>query len=276
MASSYSLTLSAFFTLTAFLTGCGGGGGDSGNAATPAQPTPTAPTVTTGGATLYAQTVVLGRTAPEQVGFTDAQGGAGTATIVTPAASTLLAAGSNSLLAQYRNAAVPGAIVACISAPTSSTGVVQGINVGVNVKSVAALLDNTWTTVNDVTTAWAGLAAGGAIFTGWENCGAKPEGQPSPSSLRTLTADGGFLEQVYDGNPSTNLNVIAANYTAAQAAAMLSPAGYLSTMQTGAQRRIRIQILRNAQNQTLLVEQGLPEAGSTAAEPGYLAVYFQR
>lgn len=266
---THAAKTSALLVLAALVAGCGGGSNDA--AAPPVQTTPVTP-----GATLFAQTVVLGRQAPEAVGFNEAQGASRPATIVTPAASTLLAAGSNPLLAVYRNTAVAGAIVACISAPTSSTGLVEGINLGVNVKSVAALLDTTWAGVDDPATAWAALATAGTVFTGWENCGAKPEGQPSPSSLRTLAAGGAFQEQVYDGNPSTNLNIITTNYSAAQVAAMLSPAGYQGTTQNGARRRIRLQILRNAQNQSLLIEQGLPETGSTAADPGYLAVYFQR
>ena len=65
---------------------------------------------------------------------------------------------------------------------------------------------------------WTTLGASGAVFDGWENCGAKAEGAPSPSSTLTVNADGSFSDNVFDGNPSTTVTTVNQSFTAAQAA----------------------------------------------------------
>ena len=239
------------------------------------------PVVQAGTQVTYAQTVVLGSLLPHAVGFIDAQG-TNSALIITTTASTLLASGQTPVVAVHRSSKAAGALAACVSAPTSSTGTIDGINLGVNIKSVATLMDATWTQASDQAAAWASIAAGStsgrAVFEGWENCGAKPEGLPSPGSLRTVNADGSFSEDVYDGNPSTNLNIITLHGSAAQAAQMLSSEGYLNATQLNAAKRVWLRIYRNTANQTILMEQGLPESrsssSSSSASPGYMAAYF--
>ena len=272
----------------AMLAGCGGGG--DGNGAGAGAPV-AAPVVQAGTRITYPQTVVLGNLTPQSVGLVDAQG-TSSALIVTAISSTLLASGQTPVVAVHRSSKAAGALAACVSAPTSSTGTIDGINLGVNIKSVATLMDATWTQASDQPAAWASIAAGGAagigpaigpaigpgqaVFEGWENCGAKPEGLPSPGSLRAVNADGSFSEDVYDGNPSTNLNIITLHGSATQAAQMLSSEGYLNTTQRNAAKRVWLRVYRNTANQTILVEQGLPETGSSTASPGYMAAYFMR
>ncbi len=96
----------------------------------------------------------------------------------------------------------PGAAIACISAPSDAVGPTSGVNLGVYVKSVAVLMDARWHRIDT-----AGALAG-RRFENWENCGEKPEGQPSPMSRLMPGTDGGLVEDVFDGNPRTNLNVL--------------------------------------------------------------------
>jgi hypothetical protein len=250
------------------LLGCGGGGGSDKVSDNTSAPLPVAMT--------YSHTVVLGSLTTELVGFLEAKDSSSAASIVVPATSTLLNFGSNPLNSLYRTANVAGAIVACISAPTNSTGITENINLGVNIKSVAILLDASWSEVTNLANVWRDLSAARQSFESWENCGEKPEGRPSPASVRTLSEDGGFTDDVYDGNPSTNLNILTSHITAAEADAMLSANGRLVVTQSGKRERIQLKIYRNSKNQTLIVEHGLPEVGSGTLLTGFLAGYFQR
>ncbi|MFT4067923.1 hypothetical protein [Paraburkholderia sp.] len=253
--------------------GCGGGGGDGGNdAGTPAaaNPPPASQNVT-----VYQNSLTLGSTNPVSLSLV-----AGTSTtnamLVSPVAAPLLSAGNNSLLSTHLTADVPGAGIACVSAATNSIGTVTGVNAGVNVKSVAVLLDNDWSVSAAPSANWAALGASGAVFDGWENCGAKAEGAPSPSSTLTVNADGSFSDNVFDGNPSTTVTTINQSFTAAQATSLLSDAGYPDSSQAAAPQTIRLKLYHNAAQQTVLVEEGIPVSGATNQNPGFIAIYFQR
>lgn len=247
------------------LGGCGGGGGD--NNAAPAQATPAVAPVQTGATSVaYPGSIVLGSLAAQPLELREAPPPAATV-LVAPAASALLAAGNNPVSSVYRSVTTPGALIACVSAPTSSTGLVSGINLGVNIKSAAVLLDKGWTDagVN-------ALPAAGAVFAGWENCGEKPEGRPSPASKRTLLTDGSLRDDIYDGNPSTNLNIITVRTSAAGLAAMSSSGGYAATSTSGVAYTVWLRVYRNSSGGMLMVEQGLPVSGPAA--PGYLSMYL--
>jgi hypothetical protein len=250
--------------LAAALTACGGGGGDAQPAAASSSPPLSA-------GIAYPQSVVLGRFDSESLGFIDGQPGQGLA-LDAPAASALISAGRNPLAAIYREAATPEAIVACVSAPTSGTGIVDNINLGVNIRSVAALLGAGWRVAPDARAAWGSLA--GAQFDNWENCGEKPEGRPSLASHLVITPDGGYSEDVYDGNFGTNLNTISLRYGATQVAAMLSSEGWLNPGTGNGARRVWLRIYRHTSGATLLLLQGWPEDRGPAA--GFLGVYFRR
>lgn len=248
------------------IAGCGGGGDNSGNAVI-VQTTP-APGQTISASVTYPKSVVLGNLAAQPLDLREAAPPAATV-VVTSTASALLAAGSNPLSSLYRSATTPGALIVCVSAPTSSTGLVSGINLGVNIKSAAVLLDNSWTE-----TGAAALPANGVVFEGWENCGEKPEGRPSPGSTRTLLPDGRMRDDIYDGNPSTNLNIVTLITSAAQLAAMLSAPGYAVTASSGAAYTVWLRVYRNGGGSILLIEQGLPVSG--LAMHGYLSMYLMR
>jgi hypothetical protein len=248
--------------------GCGGGGGD--NNAPPAQAAP-APVQTSAASVNYPKSVVLGSLSAQSLDLRETAPPAATV-LVAAAASALLTAGSNPLSSLYRGATTAGALIACVSAPTSSTGLLNGINLGVNIKSAAILLDNSWSDAG--ANALPALAAAGAVFDGWENCGEKPEGRPSPASTRMLLANGGLRDDVYDGNPSTNLNIITVGTSAAGLMAMLSAQGYAAAASSGAAYTVWLRIYRNGSGGVLLVEQGLPVSGP--GTQGYLSLYLMR
>ncbi|WP_241495912.1 hypothetical protein [Paraburkholderia monticola] len=253
--------------------GCGGGGGDGGSAASTA-PAST-PTPASQNATVYQNSLTLGSINAVSLSVV-----AGTSTtnamLVSPVAAPLLSAGNNALLSTHLAANVPGAGIACMSAVSNSIGTVTGVNAGVNVKSVAVLLDNGWSVSAAPSADWAAFGANGAVFDGWENCGAKAEGAPSPSSTLTVNADGSFSDNVFDGNPSTTVTTINQSFSVTQAASLLSAAGYLDSSQPVVPQTIRLKLYHNAAQQTVLVEQGIPVSGATNQSPGFIAIYFQR
>ncbi|ABE37154.1 hypothetical protein [Paraburkholderia xenovorans] len=253
--------------------GCGGGnGGDGGGSSTPAAGTaPSSPP----NVSVYPNSLTLGSVAAVSLSLiaatttTDAM-------LVSAVAAPLLGAGNNPLVSTHLAANVPGAGTACVSAATDSTGTVTGVNAGVNIRSVAALLDDTWSVPATPSANWAALGASGAVFDGWENCGAKAEGAPSPSSTLTVNADGSFSDNVFDGNPSTTVTTINQSFSAAQASSLLSDAGYSDASQPANPQTIRLKLYRNAAQQTVLVEQGIPVGGATDQHPGFIAIYFPR
>lgn len=237
--------------------GCGGGGGSDSSAV---------PVQTGIASAAYMRSVVLGSLAEQPLELR------GDTVLVASSASALLVAGSNALSSLYRNSAAPGALVACVSTPTRSTGLVSGINLNVNIKSAAVLLDSSWSAAG--ANALSALSAAGAVFNGWENCGEKPEGRPSPASIRTLLPDGGIRDDIYDGNPSTNLNIFTLNYSATQLGAMLSAQGYAAIASSGAAYTVWLRAYRNGSGAIVLVEAGLPV--SAPATQGYLSMYLVR
>ena len=260
----------AAFAVAALVAACGGGGGGgSGSDSAGAPPAPSS------NASAYQNSTTLG-----SVGAVSLSLIAATTTVnamlVSPVAAPLLVAGNNALVSTHLATNITGAGTACVSAPTNSIGTVSGVNAGVNIKSVAALLDSTWSVSSTPSANWTTLGASGAVFDGWENCGAKAEGAPSPSSTLTVNADGSFSDNVFDGNPSTTVTTVNQSFTAAQAASMLSDAGYLDSSQPANPQTIRLRIYHNAAQQTVLVEQSIPASGATNQNPGFVAIYFPR
>jgi hypothetical protein len=245
--------------------GCGGGGG--GDAASPPPPV--------SNAIAYQNSVVLGSTRAVALSVVPATTTAN-ATLESPVAAPLILLGDNALVLLHQQGGYAGAGIACVSANANSVGTVTNVNVGVNVKSVAALLDTTWTAVANPASTWNNLGASAKVFDGWENCGAKAEGSPSPSSTLTVNADGSFSDNVFDGNPATTVHIVDQGFSATQAAAMLSNSGLLDTSQPANPQIIRLQIYQNGSNQTLLVEQAIPTAGASSSTPGFVAIYFAR
>jgi hypothetical protein len=255
----------AIATMT--LAGCGGGGSDDSTSSTPAPVSPVA--------TAYQNSLTLGSVAPQSLSFIAATSIAN-AMVTSPVATPLIVAGSTPLVSSHFQSGVAGAGIACVSAATNSIGTVTGVNAGVNIKSVAVLLDGTWTVSPTPAATWNALGSTAATFDGWENCGAKAEGSPSPSSTLIVHADGSFTDNVFNGNPSTTVSIVDQGFTASQATLMLSDAGYTDVSQASNPQIIRLKIYQNAARQTLLVEQAIPSSGATNDNPGYVAVYFPR
>lgn len=254
----------------ALLAGCGGGGG-GGTSTTGGSTAPATPS----NLSVYSNSLTLGSTAAVSLSLITATTTA-PAQLVSPVTAPLLTSGNTTLTSTYLASNAPGAGTACVSAPTNSIGTVVGVNAGVNIKSVAALLNSSWTASVTPSTNWAALGASGAVFDGWENCGAKAEGAPSPSSTLTVNADGSFSDNVFDGNPSTTVTIVNQSFTVAQSVALLSDAGYVDASQPSNPQIIRLKVYQNAAQQTVLVEQGIPVSGATSQNPGFIAIYFQR
>ena len=247
-----------FAVLVAALAACGSSGDSSPS-------TPTTPTID------YPNSIALGAPVPQALVYT-----AGSATtpamVIAPAASALLAAGTTPLVADHTDPALPGLRVACVSGTGDSTNVVTGINLGVISQSAAVLFDADWNPVES-SSAWAAAVASGGAWLGWENCGVKPEGLPTPSSRLLPTSDGGYTEDVYDGNPSTTFNVVRRQVAPAEVAAMLSTDGDLTTEDPLRPLRLTWRAYADGAGHMVFVEVGVPAAGAPASTRGFVALY---
>jgi hypothetical protein len=272
-AMSQPVRWTAAVFATALLAACGGGGGgggDNGSVGATAPASSTSPS-----ATVYQNSLTLGSVNAVSLSVIPATTTTN-AMLVSPVVAPLLMTGNNALVSIYQPTTTSGSGIACVSAPTNSIGTVVGVNAGVNIKSVAALLNSTWSVSATPSADWATLGASAAGFDGWENCGAKAEGAPSPSSTLIVKADGSFSDNVFDGNPSTTVTTVSQSFNATQAASLLSSDGYLDTSQPASPQIIRLTLYHNAARQTVLIEQGIPVSGATNQTPGFVAIYFPR
>lgn len=252
--------------LTLTLAACGGGGGPD---AAPVAATPPPPSSIS---TDYPRSIVLGAATAQDAVYSPAAG-ATLASVSVTAASTLLRAGANAVVAEHVEGALAGLRVVCASGNGQSTNVITGINPGVLAKSAALLLDASWT-ATDATAAWTAATTRGGTWVGWENCGVKPEGLPSPSSRVTPQADRGYSEDVYDGNPGTTFNVVTRRIAPAVVAAMLSDAGYLTVDDPVRPLRLALRAYRDGAGNTIFVETGDPAPGAPAATQGFVSPYL--
>jgi hypothetical protein len=239
--------------------GCGGGADTA---------PPSGPVATT---IAYPQSVVLGAPAPQALLYVASQGSQ-PASVTATAASPLLAAGPTPLLAEHLEAGLPGLRVACVSGRGDSTNVISNINLGVISESAAVLLDGGWRPV-DAAVAWSRAVASGAAWLGWENCGVKPEGPPSPSSRLVPGADGGYAEDVYDGNPGTTFNVVRRVVSSADTAALLSAAGLANLDDPLRPLQLTLRAFSDAAGQIVFIEMGTPLAGAPVSARGFIALY---
>ena len=245
--------------------GCGGGGGGVMGPGSAGAPAATAPSA-------YANSVALGSWSTQSIGYVAAS--ATTAAEVDAAtASALLRMGATALVAEHVEATLPGMREVCVSGDGQSTNVVSPINLGVISQNAAVLLDGGWAPVADQAGAWAVLAQRGAALTGWENCGVKPEGPASASSLLTIHADGGYAEDVYDGNPSTTFNIISQVVPTQQMQAMLGGGGFATTADPTRPMQLYWRIFSDPAGHQLLIEMGLPRATAPAVLKGFIALY---
>jgi hypothetical protein len=262
IAARLSAAQAAITMIVALLASCGGGGssGPVGGEATPAT-------------TVYANSVVVGAAVPQWLVYSAASGtGPSQATVTSTAASPLLPLGTTAVLAEHVEPALAGLRVACVSGRGDSTNVISNINLGVIAESAAVLLDTSWTPT-DANIAWGAAVASGGAWLGWENCGVKPEGLPSPSSRLVPTPAGGYAEDVYDGNPGTTFQTIRRDVSAADVAAMLSAAGLLDRSDPQRPLQLLLRAHDDAAGHRVFIETGMPAAGAAASARGFVALY---
>lgn len=267
-----AIHLLALFAATLAAAGCSAGGDvPRVTAPTPPPPPPAPAPSSSAAAEDDPGSLVLGVAGVQDLQFVAASG-AVQAQVIAPAASTLLQAGANPLTAEHDDAALPGVRVACVSAPGDTTNVVTGIDLGVIGKSAAILFATGWTAL-DSTTAWSAAVAAGGTWNGWENCGLKPEGLPSPSSQLRPASDGGYAEDVMDGNPGTTFNVVSQTVPATQVTAMLSDAGFATTADPTRPLVLTLRAFSDGAGHQVFVERGEPAATAPAGTAGFLALY---
>ena len=243
------------------LASCGGGGSSS-----PAGTTPTTPDTTT-----YANSIVVGATAPQSIMYAAATA-ASQATVTNTVASPLLPLGTTPVLAEHVDASLPGLRVVCVSGHGETTNVVPDVNLGVIAESAAVLFDTGWHSVDAMGT-WSTAVASGGAWLGWENCDVKPEGAPSPSSRLVPTAAGGYTEDVYDGNPGTTFQAIRRNVTPIEVAAMLSSGGLLTLDDPLRPLQLLLRAYADATGHVVFVQSGTPASGAPASARGFVALY---
>ena len=238
------------------LTSCGGGGSSS-----PAGTTPTTPATT-----IYANRIVVGATAPQSMMYA-AAAAASQATVTNTVASPLLPPGTTPVLEEHVDTSLPGLREVCVSGRGETTNVAPNVNLGVIAESAAVLFDTGWHAVDSMA-AWRTAVASGGAWLGWENCGAKPEGAPSPSSRFVPTAAGGYAEDVFDGNPGTTFQAIRRNVTLAEVDAMLSSAGLLALDDPLRPLQLLLRAYADAAGHVVFVQSGAP-----ASARGFVALY---
>ena len=249
--------------VASLLAACGGGGSSEPPPVQQAQPA----------TTIYANSVALGVTTPQSITY-QASTGAIQATVTTSTASALLPVGTTLVLAEHMEPDLPGLREICVSGHGDSTNVVSNINLGVVTQSAAILMDAQWTAV-DALAAWNAAVLAGSAWSGWENCGAKPEGPPSRSSRLVPTNSGGYTEDVFDGNPGTNFNAVLRNVSASDVTAMLSTQGLLFSDEPQRPLQLKLRAFANPAGRLIFVESGAPAAGAPASARGFVALYVR-
>jgi len=222
--------------------------------------------------TPYANSLGIGSWAGQSITYTAADM-AMPATVTGAASSGLLPIGTTALVSEHAEASLPGLLEVCVSGKGESTNVISPINLGVIAESAAVLLDAAWSPVASQAVAWAAIAQRRAVLSGWENCGVKPEGSPSPSSLLTAHTDGSYSEDVYDGNPGTTFNVFSQVVPAAQMAAMLTDSGYATTADPARPMQLYWRIFADSLGRQALIEIGLPRSSAPQSLKGFIALY---
>jgi hypothetical protein len=260
MACRRRLTAAALTLL--LLGGCGGGGGGAVDATT--APPPSQPAGTT-----YPRSLVLGVAGSRPLTYREALPGSAP-TVLSPVAGQFFVAGVNHVIAEFRPSMLEGARMACVSGRGESIGTLRPINLGVLAVGAAILFDDTWSEV-DPEIAWG--SSGPGVLVGWENCGVKAEGAQSPSSRLTPRGDGGYEEDVYDGNPGTNFNILRVSVSAAAAKAMRSPNGGRSVDDPSRPLVLTWRAYQSNPGKTVFVLRGDPDTSGPAGTQGFIALY---
>lgn len=257
------------------LASCGGGGGGSATVSTSTgAATLTTPATTSGAldSTYYPHSLVVGVNGFQELVLTNMA--SAPAVLTAPSASQLLKAGANLVLTQYSNVNLPGLSLVCISGVGSTTNINSDINLGDYSQSAALMMNSNWNTI-DPAAAWLKASQSGRSWQGWEDCGIKPEGLPSPSSTMVPNEQGGYSEAIYDGNPGTTFNVLANNFSVSQVASMLSPAGLVSTINPKRSLLLTLRAYTDNAGHQIWVEMGYPLT-PTDSTLGFVALYVSK
>lgn len=252
--------------------GCGSGGDGSSGSASTATGGPPAATPPVAAGSDYPRSLVLGLDGPQDVLYTPAASTATQASVTATTSSTLLRSGTTAVLAEHVDPALAGLRVICVSGNGESTNVVTHIDPGVIAESAAVLLDSRWSAIDPVA-AWSNAVSAAGVLTGWQNCGVKPEGAPSPSSRLRPQSDRSYSEDVYDGNPGTTFNTVLQRVPAATVAAMLSAAGYLTIDDPTRRLRLTLRAYADTSGNTIFVETGVPAPDASGATRGFISLY---
>jgi hypothetical protein len=251
----------AVLACSALASACGGGGDSS-----PASAPSSASTVA------YANSIAVGASAPQLIVYQPASG-AVQPTVTTTEASTLLPIGTTAVLSEHVESGLEGIREVCVSGRGDTTNVVAGINLGVVMESAAVLLNAQWTPT-DSNAAWNAAVAAGSAWSGWQNCGEKPEGPPSRSSRLVPTSAGGYSEDVFDGNPGTNFLAIVHNVSAMDVAAMLSTQGLRSSEDPQRPLQLFLRAFRDSTGHVVFIQSGSPASTAAASVRGFVALYI--
>jgi len=256
------------------LVSCGGGGGSTSVSTSISTETLTTPATTSValGSTYYPNSLVVGVNGFQELVLTPMV--SAPAVLKAPSASQLLKAGANLVLTQYSNVNLPGLSMVCISGVGSTTNIISDINLGDYSQSAALMMSSNWNAIDPVA-AWLQASQSGKSWQGWEDCGIKPEGPPSPSSTMVPNAQGGYSEAVYDGNPGTTFNVLANNFSVDQVASMLSPAGLVSTINPKRSLLLTLRAYADNAGHQIWVEMGYPLT-PTDSTLGFVALYVYK
>lgn len=246
------------------VTACGGGGG----AGTGLNPTPSSPTTA---AVRYPNSLVSGLSGPQSVTYIGGDS-AHLPAVSVDSGSALLKVGATAVIAEHSESDLPDIDIICVSGNGESTNVVTQINLGVVSESAAVLMGAGWKPVDSVA-AWTRAVTAGTAWSGWENCGVKPEGLPSRSSQLVPTADGGYLEDVFNGNPSTTFIAIRRAVDRTAVAALLSDTGQVNAEVPSRPLVMTLRAYSDETGHTVFVQTGVPGANAPDGVKGFIALY---
>lgn len=243
-------------------TACGGSGSETAGAPTSVSQTDTV---------RYPNSLVLGLSGPQNVSYVGAEG-ALSSTVSVATGSALLKIGSTVVIAEHRERELSDLNLVCVSGDGESTNVVTQINLGVVSVSAAVLMGTAWKPI-DSAAAWGRAVTAGTAWSGWENCGVKPEGLPSRSSQLVPTAEGGYGEDVFNGNPATTFLSIRRAVTPAAVVALLSEAGQANSDVPSRPLVIKLRAYGDGAGHTVFIQTGVPAVNAPAAVKGFIGLY---
>ena len=87
------------------------------------------------------------------------------------------------------------------------------------------------------------------------------------------TTAGGYVEDIFDGNPGTTFQVIRRTVAPSDVAAMLSPAGLLALDDLERPLQVTLRAYADGAGHRVLVQSGVPAVGAASSARGFIALY---